>query len=261
MSEETTEVEQPNTVVNDPEGTEQNPQSDTGGEGKKKGVRPSDRIRHVVAQKNEYRDKLAERDAEIAELKKPKRLEKPKEENFENREDYLIQRQKHRKQEEGDIAHNAVEDYKNTEKSKNVHRSNQKIFNDYNNVARLEALEEYKNYDLSENAVEGAIRDFNAPNLRMAIMESSENKALVDYLGNSKNVNELDNLAELFKTSPAGAARKLGRLEAKLEKKLVKRPDQPNPLPKGGKSVGSVDKDPNEMNQKEYNIYKKNKNK
>ena len=95
----------------------------------------------------------------------------------------------------------------------------------------------------------------------MAIMESSENKALVDYLGNSKNVNELDNLAELFKTSPAGAARKLGRLEAKLEKKLVKRPDQPNPLPKGGKSVGSVDKDPNDMSQKEYNIYKKNRNK
>lgn len=223
---------------------------------KKKGQPLHARFRQLTTQRREDQARIEELENTIRNSEKAALIEEPNKDNYADLDDYIQQKDKYTNQQLREKENEAIENYKINEKYQKEQRNAQAVVSNYQAKDRPKAIEEYKDYAKSEQEVGKAVFDYRIPELENDILGSTANAAIIDFLGS--DLEKLDELAYMYKSDPRSAARAFGRLEASLAKAPTKRKPGPDPLPKTGAGAGAVDKDPADMSQKEYNIYKKN---
>ena len=204
-----------------------------------------------------WRKKMGDMERTIEHLKekldKQREIQKPKEDDFNNPELYQQQKQAYDEQQDERKKQEIIEDYEVNKKYQEQQYDLQENRSSYNR-GREEADGRYKDYYESEGYMNHLIGEKNAPQLFDIIMESKDAHAIVDYFGQNKEEgSKFVNLTE------RGAVRKIAQLEAKLGKKPKNNDPLPEPLPKASGGALNTSKNLNDMSQKEYNIYMKNK--
>ena len=221
----------------EPEVKEPEPKDDDKERKEKAKKRLSDRVKQVTWQAREAERKAQALEEENRKLREQAALKKePKEDDYLDHSKFEEDRQRWQEQERARIRDEVARELRESQVREKEQREYQEKVMTYAQ-SRESALTEYKDYVESEKLVDAVVNTTGAEGIRQSILNSEKGPQLVDYLGN--NPDELERLSEM---SPLAQAQRLGKIEASLDAKPIKKTSSaPPPIRSGsGSATGKI---------------------